>query len=165
MFCLLARAALQHVVQQQLPQAQVVLFAQEMGFLNYLPSWQQVQGYKYLCYLSLIPPTAGDNMYRYGIVDSCKCTNSSLGDLRDDLTMLHEQPGIGIICLCKGLQVKGLVAFCPMRAEAKPYLQLAPQLDQLTFGKPSLWLCSAAAFLPVPGSSGPAGNAAVGRDQ
>ena len=141
-FCLAGSATLQHAVQQQLPQAQVLLCTEDGFFTLFTRLWPQLQGYEYLCYLSLIPPTAGDNMYRRSIVDS---TISSLGDLRDNLTILHEQPGIGIVLPLQGTSGEGFSGFLPY-AEAKPYLQLAPQLDELTFGKPLLWPCSGSFF-------------------
>lgn len=141
-FCLAGSATLQHAVQQKLPQAQVLLCVEDGFSTLFTRLWQQVQGYDYLCYLPLMPVTVGDDLYRRSIVDS---TVAALGNLNADLAMLHEQPGIGVLLPPQDMVGDGFDGFLPYD-EAKPYLQFAPQLDQLTFGKPLLWLCSGSFF-------------------
>ncbi len=142
LFCLAGTTELQCAVQQQLPKAKVLVCSDDGFSVLFTQLWQQVQGYKYLCYLSLMPVTVGDDLYRRSIVDS---TIAALGNLNADLVMLHEQPGIGVLLPPQDMVGDGFDGFLPYD-EAKPYLQFAPQLDKLTFGKPLLWLCSGSFF-------------------
>lgn len=141
-FCLAGSATLQHAVQQQLPRAQV-LFCAEDGFSTmFTQLWQQVQGYEYICYLSLITVAIKDGLYRHGMIDT---TVTALGNVTDDIMMLNEQPGIGILLPLQNAVDERFSGFLPYD-EAKPYLQFTPRFDQLTFGKPLMWLCSGSFF-------------------
>jgi len=140
--CLAGSAMLQQLVQQQLPQAQVLLCTEDGFSILFAQLWQQVQGYEYLFYLSLIKKAIKDGLYRHGMIDT---TVTALGNVTHNITMLNEQPGIGILLPLQNAVDERFSGFLPYD-EAKPYLQLAPQLDELTFGKPLLWLCSGSFF-------------------
>ncbi|MPM63527.1 hypothetical protein SDC9_110407 [bioreactor metagenome] len=140
--CLAGSAMLQQLVQQQLPQAQVLLCTEDGFSILFVQLWQQVQGYEYLFYLSLIKKAIKDGLYRHGMIDT---TVTALGNVTHNITMLNEQPGIGILLPLQNAVDERFSGFLPYD-EAKPYLQLAPQLDELTFGKPLLWLCSGSFF-------------------
>ena len=72
-------------------------------------------------------------------------TVTALGNVTDDIMMLNGQPGIGILLPLQNAVDERFSGFLPYD-EAKPYLQFAPRLDKLTFGKSLLWLCSGSFF-------------------